>query len=164
MRIQNETLFEDFGVHYYPGTMRSFVTIEMGPGDGHATLYLHDLGDCDKLIAAAVEAKSMLLVGAVADLTAGDDAGHAIAADLDDPVRAPLPDAEPVRAPLPDEADPPVCTASRIGFGGCVRTPYHPGWHRNADAAGWPQYDEDIELDAALTADGYQLPAATVAR
>jgi hypothetical protein len=102
---------------------------------------LRKLAEVASDLAAGLERRA----GLTSQTSAGDDAGRAIAADLD------------VQAG-------PRCPASRIGFGPCALRSFHPGWHENLVGAGWPQYDEDIELDAALTGDAYRLPAAEVTR
>ena len=137
---------DGYEVKSYTGGGRRFVCVEMNDGPQHQTaIFLSTPEECDEHIKAAVLAKSMMLGETSEPVTAADDAGRAIAADLD------------VQAG-------PRCPASRIGFGPCALRSFHPGWHENLVGAGWPQYDEDIELDAALTGDAYRLPAAEVTR
>ena len=59
-----------------------------------------------------------------------------------------------------DGLTPRTCEASRIGYGPCVLTYAHPGWHSNDGGAEWPQYTLDRDLDAILNGPTYRLPAA----
>ena len=136
----------EIDVRLNPGDGEQFAVIEFGA----THFYIESITDADKLIKAAVLAKSMLLGETSQPVTAEDDAGRAIAADLGERAW----DGRGIGA----EDVPPTCEASRIGFGRCANEqPYHPGWHENARGAGWPQYDEDINLDAILTGDSYEL-------
>ncbi len=58
----------------------------------------------------------------------------------------------------------PMCPASRIGYGSCVHTDVHTGWHKGSNGAEWPAYEDDPGLDAILTGDTYRLPALEVTR
>lgn len=150
-------MVDEIGVRLNPGNVgEPFAVIDFGG----MMFCIESTADADKLIRAAVLAKSLLLSETSQPVTAQDDAGRAIAADLGERAW----DGRGIGAedvpgwddPLP--GDPGGCEASRIGFGRCANEqPYHPGWHQNANGAGWPQYDEDIDLDAILTGDSYEL-------
>ena len=131
MRIQSDINFNDFEVSHYPLSDRPFVTVGMGrSGIDTATLYLHSVTDCDKLIKAAVQAKSLLL---------GETS-------------------EPV-ADLSAQPAARTCGHTRTGYGACEKEPIHPGWHRNMTGEEWPKYADDPDLDAILNGPGYRLPA-----
>ena len=75
----------EFAVRFNRGNGQPFAVITLSV-QGNTELCMQSPGDCDRLIKAAAEARSLLL----GETTAQDDAGRAIAADLDER-RTPLP-------------------------------------------------------------------------
>ena len=70
----------EFAVRFNRGNGQPFAVITLSV-QGNTELCMQSPGDCDRLIKAAAEAKYLLLHGEA--VSAQDDAGRAIVADLD---------------------------------------------------------------------------------
>ena len=69
-------IVEGIKVRYNSGTVAPFAVLSLG----NIEIFIDAAAECDELIRAAIEAKRLLL----AETSAQDDAGRAIAADLDE--------------------------------------------------------------------------------
>ena len=174
---------------YHPGA----VALAIGGTEAVMRLVTYSAADCDEIIKAAIQAKSMHL--SETSEPAQDDAGRAIVADLEDQRGDGLYggdwrddgrdyaeeaynrrfcdacgsspctwDGVPDGFHTDEDAEQPgACGHTRRAYGACVREPVHPGWHRNVTGEEWPQYTEDRDLDAILNGPGYRLPAIELA-